>query len=746
MPKASAPDVLTGKAKEIWEKAYQSAWDDWNAKKDAGKTDKTQEEYAAAIAWTAVKKAGYKKNKDGKWVQAKSMLVNFRLRITKSRVDGATGRIRWHANAAREEIDSEDEVLTKELFDDLATTFQEIRAAYDNGDTPPVYDLMLGPAREPILDMAHYSALLGKEDRELAKIGIINKLYRDGDHLHADGYFDDTAHALAVAKRIAADEANELRVSVGFFPDWGNIEVKNDILYFKGGRKKAYLDHLAITSVPRIKSTTIDIEDGGVLMSEVTTMADDVKKILGDWEGADEAISNLEDAIDRRLQNLSMVMKGEVETEPEAAVDTPENEGVVTEEETVETASNGETPEEEPVEMEILSEGEREKAAKAQKARSKKYGIAILDPTNVTKPGKWEQLSDAQFGDPVNYRYPLPDKAHADNAMARYKQEKDTSYKGYKKIGDRILAAQKKFGTKAAKEKSEVAAVDVIDIPAEQDVVTSMLDSPLGGATTFEDALSIEQARQERWRLEDGWRLLQTVMDNIFADDKILDKQAAISKAVADYQKFVERGTEIFSNAVTRGGTDKMDGEILEIEADETIVETTPVVEEPTVVENVAVEPVVETIEETTETEVEAVEETETVVPPVVEAQTLQPKGGRAKSFSEVVDRIMLPKQRPQLRSTSPTESVGGTEMVAADVVAEQVAHAVAPILQELTELKEAMHASVNSSQVAPPARKSQPTAPPIEPAAVTTKAKTFSEVFDRLIRSRQGRSEIRVD
>ena len=40
---------------------------------------------------------------------------------------------------------------------------------------------------------------------------------------------------------------------------------------------------------------------------------------------------------------------------------------------------------------------------KAQEARAKKYCIGVKDGGNVTKPGKWANLSDADFGDPVNY-------------------------------------------------------------------------------------------------------------------------------------------------------------------------------------------------------------------------------------------------------------------------------------------------------------------------------------------------------
>src|SRR5579859_7766330 len=59
----------------------------------------------------------------------------------------------------------------------------------------------------------------------------------------------------------------------------------------------------------------------------------------------------------------------------------------------------------------------------AQEARSKKYGIGIKDGGNVTKPSEWKDVPDSAWGDPVNYRYPMPDKAHADDAASRFGAE-----------------------------------------------------------------------------------------------------------------------------------------------------------------------------------------------------------------------------------------------------------------------------------------------------------------------------------
>lgn len=48
-----------------------------------------------------------------------------------------------------------------------------------------------------------------------------------------------------------------------------------------------------------------------------------------------------------------------------------------------------------------------EEAKAEQEKRASRYGIAIKEGGNVTKPNEYENVADEKFGDPVNYRYPL---------------------------------------------------------------------------------------------------------------------------------------------------------------------------------------------------------------------------------------------------------------------------------------------------------------------------------------------------
>jgi signal peptide peptidase SppA len=94
----------------------------------------------------------------------------------------------------------------------------------------------------------------------------------------------------------------------------------------------------------------------------------------------------------------------------------------------------------------------------AQMARSHKYGIGVKEGGNVTKPGQWKGVSDADFADPVNYRYPCHDKAHADNAASRWGDASNRSQYNSKEqgiIGGRIKRAQQRFGSGSSERDSE---------------------------------------------------------------------------------------------------------------------------------------------------------------------------------------------------------------------------------------------------------------------------------------------------
>lgn len=86
---------------------------------------------------------------------------------------------------------------------------------------------------------------------------------------------------------------------------------------------------------------------------------------------------------------------------------------------------------------------------KAQESRSEKYGIAIKEGGNVTKPSEWKDVPDSKFGDPVNYSYPCPD-ADQTRAALRYwgKSENKSRYSSEEQdiITKRLEGFAKEYG------------------------------------------------------------------------------------------------------------------------------------------------------------------------------------------------------------------------------------------------------------------------------------------------------------
>ena len=327
------------------------------------------------------------------------------------------GRVRWRARANSGDYDQQDERFDESFFDELVHNFGVVQETLTRSEVPSL------PV--PILDLAHYSLFIPRAQRAQARAGYPNRLWRDGKALMAEGYFDSTPLGQLAAKAALERQTDDRRVSICVWPDWGNVEESATGRVFKGGRGVAYLDHLAMTAHPVDADTEIEVLE----VKSMGTIADDAAQVLGDSEEAKKEVASLEAA--RVKSDVVAVPEGVViKTEPVEEVTAP-----------VAKAA--------------------EEATKAQQARSGQYGIAILPQGNITKPGEWATLEDSQFGDPVNYRYPMGDDAHIANARARFAQETET-YRGKEVVGGRIEAAAKAAGIGTAaeeklEEKSQIA-------------------------------------------------------------------------------------------------------------------------------------------------------------------------------------------------------------------------------------------------------------------------------------------------
>jgi len=84
----------------------------------------------------------------------------------------------------------------------------------------------------------------------------------------------------------------------------------------------------------------------------------------------------------------------------------------------------------------------------AQEARSEKYNIGVKEGGHVTKPSEWGEVDDAEFLDPVNYRYPCPNADQTRAAATYWGREKNQaqySEAEQKIITARLEARKKKF-------------------------------------------------------------------------------------------------------------------------------------------------------------------------------------------------------------------------------------------------------------------------------------------------------------
>jgi len=57
---------------------------------------------------------------------------------------------------------------------------------------------------------------------------------------------------------------------------------------------------------------------------------------------------------------------------------------------------------------------------RAQEDRSRRYRIQIREDGNLVKPSDWADLTDSQWGDPVNYFFPVPDREYAERAKIEF--------------------------------------------------------------------------------------------------------------------------------------------------------------------------------------------------------------------------------------------------------------------------------------------------------------------------------------
>ena len=214
----------------------------------------------------------------------------------------ADGRIRWQARANCGKVDLEGERFDTSFWGDVTHNFNRAQEAISKGESPP------DKLPVPILDIAHYSFRLAPEKRNLARAGYPIKVWVDGTALMAQGYFDDTPLGRAAAKAATTRPVSERRISIGVWPDWGRVELTEDgHRIYKGGRNRAYLDHLAITACP--------VDPGTVLEVKSMTQKQDAIDELGGEAAA--LVDELEAATTKAMPDGVVIKAEETEAQPE---------------------------------------------------------------------------------------------------------------------------------------------------------------------------------------------------------------------------------------------------------------------------------------------------------------------------------------------------------------------------------------------------------------------------------------------
>jgi hypothetical protein len=283
---------LSGEGKKLWEEIYQKA------KKGSCKDSNDVEACAAASAWAALKRAGWKEDKDGNWSK-KSELQEFSLVISKATYNKATTDVtkqrRWAMVASDTDADSCNDSMSLELFSDFIN-----RA--NIGELPPEdYRSEFWFGGLPY----HYPDLDGK-----AVPGVVEEIYIDGNRFKAKGYYNNTPLGIACFESVCNDLYNperqkaddKVRVSIAFL-DYKHRHKSNGAIFdhltsqetgcsecFKElmaeileGKKpqgkeflRGHLIHLAHTRVPVNTRTSMEVD------KSMTTRLEDAKSIVGE--------------------------------------------------------------------------------------------------------------------------------------------------------------------------------------------------------------------------------------------------------------------------------------------------------------------------------------------------------------------------------------------------------------------------------------------------------------------------------
>lgn len=170
-------------------------------------------------------------------------------------------------------------------------------------------------------------------------------------------------------------------------------------------------------------------------------------------------------------------------------------------------------------------------------ARSSRYGISVVEGKPVTKPSRWSSLADSQWGDPVNYAYPVPDVARARSAISRFNAAGARAAGGYSeadwdKIGGRLarlvggkLGASYEFVNGKLKRKAEES----------EPIETAEVWIRGSEITSFADLQAANEAEESAYRIQDLTGQYTDMVWNIMRSPLEENKPAALQRLTAEF-------------------------------------------------------------------------------------------------------------------------------------------------------------------------------------------------------------------
>lgn len=205
--------------------------------------------------------------------------IRMNMRVTKSPAfDQKSGRVRWQAVISTTDKDSAGERFDASLLDELVMNFNKTQ----EGEYPPVLKSLVDLGWDGVIvDPAHLSLFVPLTARSEVRVGLVEKVYRDGSHLKAQGFLDNSEQGRAVLNNMWYSGESLQTSIVAYVPNEA-VDQTDDGVVYRGGSGRAFIDSIGITTVPINKATDFAV----IVQSKAADLLEkDVIAVLGEDVG-----------------------------------------------------------------------------------------------------------------------------------------------------------------------------------------------------------------------------------------------------------------------------------------------------------------------------------------------------------------------------------------------------------------------------------------------------------------------------